>query len=404
MSQIITDKETIEAVLRAAEEGGRITHFFPDRESVLNRFQSGEKFRFYFGIDPTGPTLHIGHTIPLMLLKGLASLGHQITLLIGDFTARIGDPTDKSAARAVLSTEEVEQNMLHYIDQVHKILKEDSFDVVYNSSWLNDMSFKDVIELASKVSVQQMLERDMFQDRQKNKKPIYIHEFLYPLMQGYDSVSLQADGEIGGNDQVFNMLIGRDLEKDYLKKDKVVLATRLLVSETGKKMSKSEGTMITLSDTPRDMFGKIMSSVPDTMIVSYFELATGVCDTEEGRAKIKEWEMKSKEDSTNYRDFKLALAYEITSMYHGKESADLAQKEFGSHEAPGDIQSFTLSGDNKLINVLIDSGFIASKSEVRRLIEQKGISINQEKIEDQNTPLKEGDIIQIGSHRFLKIN
>lgn len=293
MSEIISDKKAIEALLRSAEEGGRITHFFPDRESVIDRFKSGEKLRFYFGIDPTGPTLHIGHTIPLMLLKGLASLGHQITLLIGDFTARIGDPTNKTSARAALSIQEVEKNMLSYIDQVHKILKEDSFDVVYNSSWLEKMSFKDVVDLASKVSVQQMLERDMFQDRQKNKKPIYIHEFLYPLMQGYDSVALEADGEIGGNDQVFNMLVGRDLEKDYLKKDKIVLATRLLVSETGKKMSKSEGTMITLADTPRDMFGKVMASVPDSMVSTYFELTTSVCDTDEGRTKIQEWQKKS---------------------------------------------------------------------------------------------------------------
>ncbi len=403
---INTDKKAIDIILRLEEDGGRIMHFFPNREMVLKRFALEEQLHFYFGIDPTGPSLHLGHTVPLFLLKHISELGHKITLLIGDFTARIGDPMDKAAARTTLSSEEIEQNMLTYVDQVHKILKEDSFDIVYNRTWLESLNLERVLDLSSRVTVQQLLERDMFQERIKNKKPIYLHEFFYPLMQGYDSVALEVDGEIGGNDQIFNMLIGRDLEKEYLKKDKIVLATRLLVNaDSGKKMSKSEGGLIALDEIPREMFGKVMAFIPDEMIKTVFELCTEVCDTENGRQKIKAWQKKSDENSTDYRDFKLALAHEITRIYHGDIAADQSQKEFTEKEIPKDIKSYSPTSDNEsLADVLNNSGVIVSKSEVRRLVEQKGISINGEKIDNPNIAIKKGDIIQIGSHRFLKID
>src|SRR3989344_7887691 len=241
MVKIIIEDGKIEEILKR-----RIENSYPSEEEVKKRLKEGKRLKFYYGIDPTGPSLHIGHTVQLFLLKQLAELGHEIILLIGDFTARIGDPTDKEATRKKLTEKEVKENMRNYIKQIEKILPEKYFKVRYNSEWLKRMSFENIIELAGHITVQQTEAREMFQERIKKGKPIYLHEFLYPLMQGYDSVAMEVDGEIGGNDQVFNMLVGRDLEKSYLGKDKIVLATKLLVDvDSGRKLSKTEKSFVT---------------------------------------------------------------------------------------------------------------------------------------------------------------
>src|SRR3989344_3353064 len=289
----------------------RLENVFPSKEEAVNKLKSGSRLRVYLGIDPTGPNLHLGHTIPILFLKQLLALGHVPVLVIGDFTARIGDPTGKETARKPLTEQEVKDNMKNYLSQVYKILPKGSFEVKYNSSWLSKMSFEDVVKLASHVTVQQMIAREMFQERIKSEKPIGVHEFMYPLMQGYDSVAIKIDGEVGGNDQTFNMLVGRDLEKKLLNKDKLVFASRLLVdAESGRKMSKTEGGLISLSDSAQDIYGKTMKTVPDEMIVTVFELCT---------EKDWVWIQDKKPDIKNDPlIFKKELAFELTKMYHGE--------------------------------------------------------------------------------------
>ncbi|MDP3954153.1 MAG: tyrosine--tRNA ligase [bacterium] len=383
--------------------GRRVENVYPSREEATKRLKEEKRLKFYYGIDPTGPSLHIGHTVQLFLLKQLAELGHEVVLLIGDFTARIGDPTDKEATRKKLSEKEVRENMKNYVGQIKKILPGKYFKVRYNSKWLKKMSFENIVELASHVTVQQIEARDMFQERIKNEKPIYLHEFLYPLMQGYDSVAMEVDGEVGGNDQVFNMLVGRDLEKAYLGKDKIVLATRLLVdADSGKKLSKTEKSFIALNDTPSDMYGKVMAGVPDEMIATVFELAT-----EKDIYWIKE-RKNTVENGENPMNFKKELASELVKIYHGEKEAQKAQAEFkkvfSQKELPDDMQEFKPeAGRNSLKEVLTSSNTVESGSEARRLLEQKGIKINDVTADDLNYQVKAGDIIKVGPRRFLKI-
>jgi tyrosyl-tRNA synthetase len=279
---VINDAEKIREFLYRGVET-----VLPSRDFVQSRLVSGDQLTVYLGIDPTGPTLHIGHSIPIRKLAQLQKLGHKIILLVGDFTAQIGDPTDKMAARVVLTPDQIAENLKQYKQQASKLLSfegENAAEFKLNSEWLGKMKFADVLSLASKVTVQQMLERDMFKKRMDEGKPIYVHEFMYPLMQGEDSVQLMVDGEIGGNDQVFNMLVGRDLLKEH-NKDKFIMSVKLLADPNGKKMGKSEGNMITLEDSADSMFGKIMSWT-DGMIVGGFELCTDIPQQQEGFHKL----------------------------------------------------------------------------------------------------------------------
>jgi len=295
-----TDKAAIESFL-----GRSVENVFPSREFLEARMKEGKPLSLYVGVDPTGPSLHMGHAIWLRKLAQWQKLGHKAIVLIGDFTAMIGDPTDKGAARKQLTREQVLENCKTYKEQASKFLRfegENAAELKFNSEWLGKMNFADVLDLASRFTVQQMLERDMFERRVEEKKPIYIHEFMYPLMQGYDSVAMGVDGEMGGNDQTFNMLAGRTLMKDMAGKEKFVVAYRLLTDPTGKKMGKSEGNMITFQDSPDDMFGKVMSWT-DGMIVAGFELCTDVPMDEVARV-----EASLAEDGSNPRDAKARLA------------------------------------------------------------------------------------------------
>jgi tyrosyl-tRNA synthetase len=371
---------------------------FPSKEKAAEMLGAGEQLVFYLGIDPTGPNIHLGHTIPLLLLKQIAKLGHRAILLIGDFTARIGDPTDKEAARIALTEDEIGQNMKTYAEQAKKIFGNTEFEVKHNSKWLGKMTFEDVIKLTSRVTVQQMLARDMFQERLKKEKPIYVHEFLYPLMQGYDSVAMEVDGEVGGNDQTFNMLVGRDLEKDYLNKDKLVFTAKLLVdAETGKKISKTEGSFIAVNDSPEDIFGKVMAT-PDSAIMPLFAYATELPDSKINEVK------KRLDGGENPKNLKEKLAFELVRMYHGEKEAEEAKEKFRKVFSEGQLpeEMKEVSSGRTILQTMMAAGIVPSKSEAKRLIEQKAVSVNDEVVESWDYEIKKGDVIKIGPRKFLK--
>ncbi len=366
-----------------------IENIYPNRDTVKTRLEK-EKLTFYFGVDPTGPTIHMGHIIPLLKLSKLQKLGHKIYFLIGDFTAMIGDPTDKSATRKKLTHEEVLNNAKLYKQQVSKFISfdgENSAELKYNSEWLGKMNFSEVLELASLVTVDQMLKRDMFANRIKDSKPIYIHEFMYPLMQGYDSVAMNVDGEIGGNDQVFNMLMGRDLLKN---KDKIVIATKLLVDPTGKKMGKSEGNMVSLDQSPEDMFGKVMSWTDEMMPLAYELL------TEESVPNI------------HPKEIKINLAKKIVTLCHSAEAAEKAhqvfEQTFSKGDLPEDVLTIKTIVGTSLIDIVVENKIVESKSEFRRLVEGNGVEIvGTGKVTDAQIKISEPIELKIGKRRFLKI-
>ena len=272
--QISTDPQKIDHFLSHAVE-----RVLPTADALREKLLRGDRIRVYLGVDPSGPTMHIGHAVAMQKLAELQELGHEIILLLGDFTGMIGDPTDKSATRRKLTKDEVMENLKLYKEQLSRFLKVDGpnpVQVKFNNDWLGKMSFADVVELASHFTVQQMMERDMFEKRYEEGKPIHLHEFLYPLMQGFDSVAMDVDLEVGGNDQTFNMLAGRTLMREMKGKEKFVMGCRLLVDPTGKKMGKSEGNMVALNDDPVDAYGKIMSW-PDTMLMPCFEIGRASC-------------------------------------------------------------------------------------------------------------------------------
>lgn len=355
----------------------RLEAVFPSREEAVGRLLSKSGLRIYLGIDPTGQ-LHIGHLVPLMFLKKLADLGQRPVIVVGDFTATIGDPTGKDKARTAQTEEEVRENMEGYLDQIKKILPD--FDVEYNGKWLKTMTFADVVQLASHVTIQQMIVRDMFQERLKQEKPIYVHEFLYPLMQGYDSVAMEIDGEVGGNDQTFNMLVGRELEKEYLKKDKLVFATKLLQNETGKKMSKSEGAFIALSDEPQEIRRKVLA-LDDGLTGTIFRLCTD---------RELTW-IEEQEKALDARQLKELLADELISMLHGLDALGEARK-------PTEV-----SGELPLAQALKSWGAASSMSEAKELISGGGVRVNGVPQTDWNSTLKSGDDVQVGKGKFYKI-
>jgi len=378
----------------------------PSPKDLKERILS-DKLRIYSGFDPTGPHLHLGHLFIMLKLADFQALGHHVIMLIGDFTGMIGDPTDKGELRKKLTREEVISNSTNYMRIAEKFINfsgPNPAKILYNSEWTDKMSFTDAIEIASKFTVQQMLVRDMFQKRIKKKKPIYLHEFLYPLIQANDSVVLDVDLEIGGKDQLFNMLCGRDLMKSISGKDKFVLTTKLLVDSSGKKMGKTEGVMVALDDEPEMIYGKIMSW-SDEMIISGLEGCTRI-PMEEVRRIDKEM----KKGTLNPFKAKAILAKEVTSICHDPKKAEEAEREFSNifqkGELPSNITEVEMDkGDRVLLDVLIDSGLISSKSEGRRIIKQKGVKVNGDTKTDwkELISIKTGMIIKVGKRKFVKI-
>jgi tyrosyl-tRNA synthetase len=393
---VVKDQEKIDAFLVRGVE-----NVLPSHEFVASRLKEGKPLTMYLGIDPTGPTLHLGHAIVLKKLREFQDLGHKVILLIGDFTGMIGDPTDKTATRKRLTKKEVLANAKKYKAQAGKIIRFTGLnkaELKYNSKWLGKMTFADVVELASHYTVQQLLERDMFEKRVAEGKPVHLHEFLYPLMQGYDSVAMDVDGEIGGNDQTFNMLAGRTLMKELKKKEKFVIATKLLTDPTGKKMGKSEGNMITLEDSPEDMFGKIMSW-PDGMIVPGFEILT--------RVPMAGIEDQAKADP---RAMKAKLGQEVVAFFHGEGAAAKASARFAStfqkHEVPSDIPEFVVKVEKiGVIDLLVATGLASSNGEARRLIDGGGVKADGQVVSGYDasvSPTAEGIVIQKGKRHFVR--
>lgn len=390
--KVITDEKKIEEILSQGIENIFV------KEELKKKLLSGVRLKAYLGIDPTGPTLHMGHAIPLKKLKQFQMLGHQVILLMGDFTAMIGDPTDKLAARKQLSHKEVLDNLKKYKKQASTFLNfkgENKAEFKFNSKWLSKMKFEDVLNLASKMTVEQMLKRDMFVRRTEEGKPVFIHEFLYPLMQGYDSVAMDVDVEVGGNDQMFNMLTGRNLCSQLLNKDKSVITMQLLEDNTGKKMGKTEGNMVTFEDAPFDMFGKVMSW-NDSLIKKGFELCT-------------EFDFSNLDIEKNPRDSKMKLAFEVVKVYHGEKNAKKSQENFintfQKKEIPEDMIEFENSVGKSLMDVLVEGKVLASKSEFRRLIEEGAVTElgDDKKIDDANFIPKSGMKFKIGKRKFIKI-
>jgi len=400
--KIITDQNKIQEILTKGVE-----RVYPDKESLEKVLLSGKKIKLYCGYDPTAPSLHLGNAITLRKLAQFQSLGHGVIMLIGDFTAMIGDPTDKTAARQKLTRAQVNNNLKDYQAQASKILKFDGPNpakIIFNNEWHNKMTFADLIEIASNFTVGQMIIRDMFQKRIADDKPIYLHEFLYPLAQAYDSVAMDVDLELGGNDQTFNMMCGRDLMKTLKNKEKFVLTMKLLTDAGGKKMGKTEGNMLNLNESSDQMFGKVMSW-SDSMIVPGFELCTNL-----SLAEIQKVKQDLESDKVNPRDLKARLAFEIVKELQGEEAAQKAQEQFdkvfSKKQAPDEIKTIKLNqAQMPLVEILIATKLAKSKSDAQRLIEQKSVRVGGVVIDNwqKMIDIKGEILIQKGKRFFVKI-
>lgn len=380
--EVLKDTTIIERILTKGVE-----QILPSPESLRTLLLSGRRINIYQGFDPTADTLHIGHTVGMRKLEDFRKLGHNVIFLIGDFTARIGDPTDKTATRKKLSKEQVEENMRTYVEQASHILdifnKDNPVKILYNSQWLEPLTFADIIELASQFTVQQMIKRSMFQKRLEEDKPIYLNEFLYPIMQGYDSVMMDIDVEVGGNDQLFNMLAGRDLIKNIRNKDKIVLAGKLLSTADGTKMGKSEGNMIKLSDTANDIYGKVMS-FEDAQILSGFEILTSY-----DISQVKEIEELLK-NGENPMNMKKKLAFEITKDLKGEKEAITAEQYFENvFQGIGTEVNIPLKEiqHTNITDILVELNIAQSRGQARRLVEQNAVRINDQKITNWQTDI-----------------
>ncbi|HOJ49957.1 MAG TPA: tyrosine--tRNA ligase [Spirochaetota bacterium] len=374
------------------------------KNKILQAQKDGRQLRVKLGVDPSSPDIHLGHTVVLRKLKHFQDLGHKIVFIIGDFTGRIGDPSGKSSTRKKLTKEEVEKNAKTYKEQAFKILDPEKTEIRYNSEWFEKINFSEVLELTSKYTVAKMLERDDFSKRYKDGRPISIMEFLYPLMQGYDSVVIKADIEIGGTDQKFNLLVGRDIQREYGMEPQVVMTLPLLEGTDGvNKMSKSLGNYIGINESPTQIFGKIMS-IPDELIIKYFELATDFTPDEI-------MELKNRlEHGDNPRDIKLLLGETIVSQYYDYETGKRAKEEFlevfsKKLSIPDNTPTINLTQPRSVIDILVENNIVESKGEVKRLIKQGAIYINGEKI-DKDIELDSSVkcVIKVGKKKFLKIN
>ncbi|MBI1934154.1 tyrosine--tRNA ligase [Candidatus Peregrinibacteria bacterium] len=369
------------------------------RKLAEEKLQSGKKLRIYWGIDPTGSKLHLGHTVPLRKLQTFVDAGHEVIVVIGSFTAMIGDPSGRDELRQPLTRKQIEENFRTYKEQAAKVLDFSKITVRFNHEWLEKLSPELMMKLASHFTKQQMEQREMFARREKEGKPIHLSEFIYPLLVGYDSVMLDVDCELGGSDQEFNMLCGRHLQQVFGKREKFVLTTKLLEGTDGRKMSKTYENCIYLEDAPSEMFGKIMS-IKDDLMETYFECCTDV-PMNEIRVILS-----SSKDGTAPRNAKARLAREIVTLHHGVKAADAAEKEFtnifSKRKTPENIPELRVKKGTLLIDALVLSGLVSSKSDARRLIEQKGIEVNKKVVQKVDAKVGEG-IVQIGKRRFLKL-
>lgn len=379
------------------------------RQKLIKAGESNRQLIVKLGLDPTAPDIHLGHTVVLRKARQIQDLGHKVIIIIGDFTGMIGDPSGKSKTRKALTREEVLINAETYKKQIFKVLDMDKTEVRFNSEWLSKLDFKEVIELASKYTVTRMLEREDFKNRFKAQQSIAIHEFMYPLMQGYDSIAIKADIELGGTDQRFNILMGRTLQKEYSEEKQIAIFMPLLEGTDGiLKMSKSLGNYIGIDETCNDMYSKVMS-IPDELIIKYYDLVTDIHPDD-----IEEITKQLDSGKINPRDIKMKLSKEIVKLYHGKvaagESEEYFKTVFQNKDIPSDIKEIeiiknsSINDQNILFKVISDMNFAKSNKEIRRLLEQGAVRINGQKISNDNVlDLKDGDVIQCGKRNFVKI-
>jgi tyrosyl-tRNA synthetase len=398
--KISTDKKLIEKFLTRGVE-----KIYPSADALRKKLSSGKKLRIYQGFDPTGKYLHVGHAMGIRALRILQELGHEVIFLIGDFTAKVGDP-DKDTTRELLTDGQIEKNMAGWKKQAGQLIDFKGKNAVKfkkNSEWLGKLKLEDIIKLMSNITVQKMLSRDLFERRIKNEDPIRLHEFIYPLLQGYDGVAMDVDMEIGGADQTFNMLAGRDLNKAYLNKEKFVRTNKMMDAPDARTMSKTKGNGINLSDEPGDMYGKAMS-YPDELIVSGLELLTDISMDE---IKNIEKEMKG---GANPMQFKKLMAFEVIKIIKGEKAAQNAEvnftNQFSKHQMPSDIKVFKFKEDKiNIIDLLIKTKLVASKGEAKRMIQQNGVKIDGKIVGDAEKMVKLNKefVLQRGKRGFARV-
>lgn len=393
---IITDKQKIKDLLDRGTEDIFV------KEHLEEALLSGKELRIKFGIDPTGPKIHIGRATVLRKLKAFQDLGHQIVLIIGDFTATIGDASDKTEKRPMLTREQVQENFKDYSRQIAKILDMSKVEIAYNSDWLGKLGFAELAELAECFSVQQMLARRNFKERIENGNEISLREFLYPLMQGYDSVVIKADVEIGGFDQLFNLKAGRIMQKHYKMKEQDIMTTVMLEGTDGRKMSTSWGNIITIEDEPADMYGKLMS-VKDELIIKYLKLCT---ELPMGEIENLEKEIEAGE---NPRNIKMKLAHEVVKLYHNEANAKKAEEDFVTKfqkkEIPDELRIIKVEAGEFLVEILTNNKIAKSKTDAKRLINEGAVMDLEkaEKIKDEKTIITENIKLKIGKKEFVQI-
>lgn len=393
-SQIIdTDPIKIEELLTRGVEDVFV------KESLEKKLKSGKQLRVKLGFDPTGSKIHIGRAIVLRKLRAFQDLGHKVVFIVGDFTAKIGDPSDKLEKRPMLTDEKIKENLKNYKDQIGKIIDLSKAEFHYNSKWLSKLTFSQTVELAETFSVSQMTSRRNFKDRLDRGDEVSLREFLYPLMQGYDSVAIKADIELGGFDQLFNLKAGRVVQKYHNQEQQDVLTISMLEGTDGRKMSTSWGNVINISDEANDMYGKVMS-VRDDLVIKYFLLCT---DLSKEEISILEKDLNSKPKET-----KMRLAREIVTIYHNKDLAEKAEKNFeetfSKGGVPDNIQEVSVSNEKNLVDVLLENNLVESKSEFKRLIKENAIKFNDEVVVDIDFKLNKMGIVKVGKRRFLKVN
>ncbi len=395
---MIADSKKIEKVLTKGTE-----QVLPTKKDLAELMKK-RKIRLYFGIDPTSPNIHIGHAVPLRKLKDFQDLGHEVILLFGTFTAQIGDPSERDKKRKPLTLKQVKKNISTYKKQASKILDMSKIKIKQNHHWLEKLNFNDLVKISSNFTSSQLLERNMFQNRLKKGGEVWLNELLYPLMQGYDSVVMDVDLEIGGTDQVFNMLVGRKLQKIYNNKEKFVLTIPMLTGLDGREMSKTYGNMVNLTDNPNDMFGKIMS-LKDDLIVHYFELCT-----DEPINEIKKIESDLKLKKVNPKDMKARLAKEIVAIYYNEQLARKSEQEFNrvfkEKKLPSKIKEIKINEEEiDILELLVKTRLALSKSEAKRLIEQNAVRINGVVKQDwkEIVKIKKGMVVKVGKRKFIKI-
>jgi tyrosyl-tRNA synthetase len=405
--------EQMRLLMRGVEYGDEQVRAAMEQE-LRERLGEGRPLRVYLGVDPSAPDLTLGHTVPMYKLRQFQDLGHETVFLIGNFTGLVGDPSDKDSRRPILTPEELEANARTYTEQAFKVLDPERTIIDYNANWLGKLTFADLIQVASNFTVGQFLQRENFALRRERGDPIYLHEFFYALMQGYDAVALRCDAQVGGTDQLFNIMAGRTLQRAFGQRPQVAVCVPILVGTDGRlRMSKTQGNHIALTDPPDDMYGKVMS-LPDHLIVDYFTLVTRVPAEE-----VEEISRQLQEHSVNPMDLKKRLAREIVGQYHGPEAAEGAEDQFtrviqkrvsdtvalteevtiGLEVPVSSLESY----GNDLMALLLDRGLVQSKGEARRLMKQGAIDVDGRPISDFSVQMQPGMVIRVGKHRFLRI-